>query len=231
VVSTNKIRVAILVLAVSIVGGTAASVFAGVSASPRPNVTGAAPAAPAIQPSAAPKREVGEWCATYRAAFAARLGVSEAELLAAARDAAQTTVAKVVSAGALTAAEAERITRRLTATGTDGRCHALAGGKAIHPASVGRAHKLLEAAAKVLGMEPAALHRELRHGTTLTEIAGQRGVDYETLTAAVLGSLKSDLDAAVDAATMTRERADAILERVSRALADGRLGRTKRARP
>lgn len=229
--STNKIRLAILVVAVAVVGGTAASVLAGVSARPRPNVPVAAAASPAIQPSTAPKREVGEWCATYRAAFAARLGVSEAELLAAARDAAQTTVAKAVSAGALTAAEAERITHRLKATATDGRCHALAGGKAIHPASFGRAHKLLETAAKALGMEPAALHRELRHGTRLTEIAGQRGVDYETLTAEVLGSLKSDLDAAVDSAAMTRERADAILERVSRALADGRLGGTKRVRP
>ena len=67
----------------------------------------------------------GEYCATYRKALAANLGVTEDALTAAARKAAATTVDSAVADGDLTAAAGDRLKARLAEAPPDG-CERLA---------------------------------------------------------------------------------------------------------
>ena len=85
------------------------------------------------------------------------------------------------------------------------------------------------AAAKALDITPAELGADLRSGKSLKEVAETRGVPYETVSAAVLAAVKADLDAAVTAGTIKQARADRILDRIERNLADGRLRRAPRS--
>jgi hypothetical protein len=80
-------------------------------------------------------------------------------------------------------------------------------------------------------MTPAELGAKLRAGETLQEIATAKGVSYSTVSAAVLASVKSDLDAAVAAGKIRQARADRILERLTKNLADGRLRNARPATP
>ena len=84
----------------ALVGGTLISAVAAstVPATPAPI------AAAAAAPSGPAALDVGEYCANFRAAFAANLGVSEAEMTAAARKAAISTIDKAVADGDMTKA-------------------------------------------------------------------------------------------------------------------------------
>ena len=72
-------------------------------------------------------------------------------------------------------------------------------------------------------MTPAELGAQLKGGKSLKDVAADKGVPYETVSAAVLASVKADLDAAVAAGTIKQARADRILARLEANLADGRL--------
>jgi hypothetical protein len=76
-------------------------------------------------------------------------------------------------------------------------------------------------------MTPAELRTQLRSGKTLKEIATAEGVNYDTLTNAVVAAVKTDLDAAVKADKITQARADRILDRLERNLTDGRFRAVK----
>ena len=71
---------------------------------------------------------------------------------------------------------------------------------------------LLESAAKALNLTIVQLDSELRGGKTLTEVATAQKVSLETVKSAVLASLKTQLDAAVKASTLTQAQADQILK-------------------
>ena len=105
----------------ALVGGT---LISAVAASTDP----AAPVAPVVAaaPSGSAARDAGEYCADFRAAFAANLGVSEAEMTAAARKAAISTVDKAVADGDMTKAAGDRLKARIDAAPADG-CAVLAG--------------------------------------------------------------------------------------------------------
>ncbi|HET9498226.1 MAG TPA: hypothetical protein VFP83_07865, partial [Candidatus Limnocylindria bacterium] len=60
--------------------------------------------------------------------------------------------------------------------------------------------------------------------STLQEVAEAEGVPYANVSAAALASAEADLDAAVEAGTLTQAQADAILERLEGALSDGNIG-------
>ena len=81
----------------------------------------------------------------------------------------------------------------------------------------------MTAAATALGITPAELGAKLRAGDSLKDVAADKGVPYETVSAAVVASVKADLDAAVAAGTIKQARADRILARLEANLADGRL--------
>ncbi len=71
---------------------------------------------------------------------------------------------------------------------------------------------LLESAAKALNLSITQLDTELRSGKTLTEIASTQKVNLETVKNAVLGTLKTELAAAVKAGSLTQAQSDQILK-------------------
>lgn len=74
---------------------------------------------------------------------------------------------------------------------------------------------LLGDIAKALGTTPAKLRESLRDGTSLAEVAKDSGTSVAAVRAAVKSAVKTRLDGAVKDGDLTRERADAILDRVA----------------
>jgi hypothetical protein len=223
-----------LLVAAALVGGT---IIGSVAAGTMPLTTGPAAAPQAAPSSTAPAAgaRIAEYCADFRRAFAANLGVEESALAPAAKQAALATVDVAVASGELPTAAGERLKARIEAADGDG-CALLAGRLgALKAAGAGRPLGIVKdgliAAARELGITPAELGGELRGGKTLKEVAAAKGVAYETVSAAVLAAVKADLDAAVTAGTIKQARADRILERLERNLADGRLRNARPQRP
>lgn len=223
-----------LLVVAALAGGTIiGSVAASTLSSPprRDPMAEPAAAAPAAAATGAPA--TGEYCADFKRAFAAKLGVEESALAPAARAAAIAAVADAVADGRMTKAAGDRLTARLEAATTDA-CAFLAGKlRAIKTAAGGRqglgvVRDGLTAAAKALEMTPAELGARLRSGTSLKDLAAGAGTPYATVSAAALAAVKADLDKAVAAGTIRQARADRVLDRITRALADGRL---RAARP
>ena len=184
----------------------------------------AAPRGPAAEPAAGARvaaAAAGTYCEAFRTAFAANLGVSQDELVAAAKAAAATAVDKAVTDGTLKQAAADRLKARIAAAEGDG-CGFLAGprGKIVQKA-LAVARNGLTAAAGALDMTEAELRTALRSGTDLKAVAAAEGVPYADVTTAVLGAVKADLDAAVAAGTIKQARADRILARVEQRLENG----------
>jgi ribosomal protein S20 len=212
-----------LLVVAALVGGT---IIGSVAASTLSPTTSRAAVEPAVAASASPA--AGEYCAAFRRAFAAKLGVDESALASAARAAAIAAIADAVADGRMTKTAADRLTARLEAATADG-CALLAGKLRAVKAAAGARQGLgavrdgLSAAAKALGMTPAELGSRLRSGVSLKDLATAAGTPYDAVSAAVLAAVKADLEAAVAAGTIRQARADRVLDRITRALADGRL--------
>jgi ribosomal protein S20 len=205
-----------LMVASAIIGGTIISAVS--AASP-------APTAPAAAPGVAVPAATGEYCATFRAAFAADLGVSEDAVTQAARKAAASTIDKAVADGKLQQVVADRLKARLATAPLDA-CQRLSNRlERAGKAGLGVVRDALAAAADTLGMQPADLRQQLHAGTSLKTIASNATVDYAKLTSAVTAAVKGDLDKAVAAGTIEQARADKVLQRLATFLADGRLRR------
>jgi ribosomal protein S20 len=215
----------------SLVGGTVISaVAAAPTAAPAVPAAGSAatsaagliaPAEPVAPTTPGARGEPGAYCLAFRAAFAKNLGVTQDQLVAAAKAAAASAVDKAVADGTMTADAAARVKQRIAAADADG-CGILAGarGKAAKGA-LAVARGGLAAAAQALDMTVPDLRDQLKSGTSLKDVAAAKGVAYDTVSAAVTAAVKADLDAAVKAGTITQARADRILERVGQHLADG----------
>lgn len=208
-------------VAAALVGGTIMS--AVTAAPPR---TSSPDAAAADTTELATVAEPGTYCLTFRRAFAANLGVDEADLGPAAKKAAITTIDAAVAAGDITKAVGDRLKAKVEAAKGDGcrffATHLKRVAGAVHVIRDG-----VTAAADALDMTPAELRTQLRSGKTLKEIATAEGVNYDTLTSAIVAAVKTDLDAAVKAGKITQARADRILDRLERNLADGRFRAVK----
>lgn len=169
--------------------------------------------------------EVGEYCEVFKDALADELGVSVGELTPAAKAAAITTINQAVENGDLTQDVADQMIERINEADGDGckwlgfhlRFGAHGGARVEFKAG------MFEAAAAELGMETSEL-REALADATLEEVAEAEGVDYADVVAAAMASAKTDLDAAVEAGTITQEQADSILERLETWLNDGGPG-------
>ena len=206
----------------ALVGGTVINAVAA-APSPAPRTPAAAPAA---APSAATAGPVAEYCETYRAAFAKELGVTEDALKAAAKKALAATIDKAVADGDLAKAAADRLKTRVEGSTADG-CKVLAGwGQRIAKATRGALGVVkdgLDAAAKALDMPAADVRAALKSGKSLKDLATTQKVDYATVSASIVAAVKADLDKAVAAGTIKQAREDRILDRLTKALADGRL--------
>ncbi len=226
-----------LLVAAALVGGTIIGSVAAASLSPAPHAKDAALPPAIATASPGPAAAAGEYCADFRRALAANLGVDEAALATAAKAAVISAIDAAVADGTMTKAAGDRLTARIKAATGDG-CALLAGRLRAAKVAVGAATGAgkglgivrdgLTAAAKALGLTPAELGARLRGGETLKDVATATGASYEAVSAAVLTSVKADLDAAVAAGTIRQARADRVLDRLTKALANGRL---REARP
>ena len=155
-----------------------------------------------------------------------------ADLAPAAAKAAQAAIDAAVADGHLSAARAERLKARIAASDVAGCAKVLdrIGTERPQRPAAGVVKDGADAAAKALGMTSAELRAELRSGKDLKAIAAEKNVPYATVTAAALAPVKARLDAAVAAGTLTQARADKILAKLEKSLADGRFRPCARCR-
>ena len=217
--------VAMLLVVAAIVGGT---VINSVAAATSPLTT--APTGGIVNaagsPDPATTNTAGTWaaqaCAEFRAAFARELGVDPSTLTPAAKSAAKTLVDSAVAAGRITKARGDKLKEKIDQADADG-CGLLGRRVATIAGTLGVIRDGVKAAADVLKLTPAQLAAKLRAGATLQQIASDAGVPYDSVTSAVLGAVKSDLDKAVAAGAIRQQREDRILQRLSTNLAAGRF--------
>jgi ribosomal protein S20 len=222
---------ALLVLA-AVIGGTLIQSVAAATSPGRPSAPDALvqAAGPSPSPAAAARTTPSEACTEFRAAFAAALGVDESALTPAAKTAAKQVVDAALAAGRITKERADRLKTRIDQAQGDG-CGLLAGRTARIAGALGVVRDGVDAAADTLKLSRAELVAKLRAGQTLQSIAADAGVPYDAVTAAVVASVKQDLDAAVAKGTIRQARADRILERLEQNLAAGRFRADKPVAP
>jgi hypothetical protein len=216
--------VAMLLVVAAVVGGTVINSVAAATTPRTAASDGAIAAAPSPDP--ATTSTAGTWaaqaCAEFRAAFAKELGVDPSALTPAAKSAAKTVVDSAVAAGRITKARGDKLKEKIDQAEANG-CGLLGRRIAGIAGTLGVVRDGVKAAADALNLTPAQLTAKLRAGATLQQVAKDAGVPYDTVTSAVLGAVKSDLDKAVAAGAIRQQREDRILERLSQNLADGRF--------
>ena len=216
--------VAMLLVVAAVVGGTVINSVAAATTPRTTSTVGVVTAAGSPDPSTT--SAAGTWaaqaCAEFRAAFAKELGVDPSALTPAAKSAAKTVVDSAVAAGRITKARGDKLKERIDQA--DANCCGLLGRRVAGIAgTLGVIRDGVKAAADALELTPAQLTKKLRAGATLQQIASDAGIPYATVTSAVLGAVKADLDKAVAAGAIRQQREDRILERLSNNLAQGRL--------
>ena len=217
--------VAILLVVAAVVGGTVINSVAAAT-SPRSVPPTSAVVVAAGSPAPATAGAAGTWatqaCAEFRAAFAKELGVDESALAPAAKSAAKTVVDSAVAAGRITQARGDALKQKIDQADANG-CGLLGRRVARLAGVLGVIRDGVNAAADALHLTPAQLTAKLRAGATLQQIAADAGVPYDTVTSAVVGAVKADLDKAVAAGAIRQQREDRILERLTANLAQGRF--------
>lgn len=111
---------------------------------------------------------------------------------------------------------------------------ALAGGLGVGAATGAKRHHapgvLLKAAAQYLQIDRAELVKDVRSGQTLAQIATARGKSVDGLEAAMVGAVKTKLDAAVSAGRLSAAQEETKLARVQK-LVDRLVNAKLAARP
>jgi hypothetical protein len=156
-----------------------------------------------------------------REAIANALGISVDEYDSAV-DTAQTQVLEdAVSEGVLTQDQADRIQERADqgfGLGMHGGFFGFGGekfGRGFDRGGFlgGGENSLVSVAADKLGMTVSELTTELRGGKSIADLAGEKGVDTQTIVDAYLDQLKTKLDQAVADGRITQTQADTMLQR------------------
>ena len=216
--------VAMLLVVAAVVGGTVINSVAAATTPRTTSTVGVVTAAGSPDPSTT--SAAGTWasqaCAEFRAAFAKELGVDPSALTPAAKSAAKTVVDSAVAAGRITKARGDKLKERIDQADANG-CGLLGRRVAGIAGTLGVIRDGVKAAADALKLTPAQLTKKLRAGATLQQIASDAGIPYATVTSAVLGAVKADLDKAVAAGAIRQQRENRILERLSNNLAQGRF--------
>lgn len=162
----------------------------------------------------------------YLDALAAELGVDRAALGPAAQTAANAAIDAAVAAGDIDATRGEELKAEIAALENPenllvgrvlGGHHGWHGGPGIGL----RFGETLDAAASALGLTADEVVSALRDGTSLQALAEQQGVDYATVSDAVLAAVQTALDERVAAGDITQERADEVIAKVTTWLENG----------
>lgn len=208
-------------LVAALVGGTMISSVLAESPSPSPS------------PSASPGSGTdanGKYCETFRSKLAGELNVSESGLESAVKAAAKGTIDEAVKNGDLTQDAADKLEQRLD-NASERPCFSLGlRAKAFKHGFVRGfgAGDLLGSAADALDMPTAELVAQLHAGKSLNDVAAAKGVDYASVSSAVVGAAKADLDKAVSAGKITQDREDQMLNRLQTRLDNGEWPRSPR---
>jgi hypothetical protein len=208
-------------VAAALVGGTLISaVFA---ADPSPSATTADPSKPG-------KLIDSEYADAFLDKLAAELGVDRSALGPATLAATNAAIDAAVAAGDIDADDAANLKERLAGL-EDPAVLLVRPGFAHGPRDhhgPGRGVKFglgladaVDAAADALKLDKAALLEAARDGKSLKEIAADQGVDYATVSNAILAVVKTHLADEVADEDLTQARADDILERASEWLEAG----------
>ena len=172
------------------------------------------------------------YCETFMDAFAAELGTTRDEVIAAGKAAANAARRCGASAaGDITEERATAIRERIEAARRR-RLRVFGPGFARGFGAgfghgVGRGFlggDVFEAAAEALGIESADLIDRLDDAGSLEALATEQGVAYDEVKASVLAAVQADLDAAV-AEGSDQERADEVIERLTDLAGRGRRAR------
>jgi hypothetical protein len=129
----------------------------------------------------------------------------------------QDILAPLVAAGTIDQAQADAVTQALVAARPErGEGHGPGG----HGPGRGAMRQGLSAAATALGMTEQELATQLRGGTTLAQVAQERGVDVQVVIDALVAEFKAHLDEEVASGEHTQEEADQKLAKATERLTD-----------
>jgi hypothetical protein len=166
--------------------------------------------------------EPGAYCDTFMDAFAAELGSTPEEVVAAGKVAANAALDAAVAAGDVTEERATQIRERIEAYDGSGcafgAAFRLGFGHGVARGLLGG--DVFEAAADALGIESSELIGRLDDAGSLEALATEQGVSYDEVKASVLAAVQADLDAAVEEG-LDQERADEVIERLTSWLDEG----------
>jgi hypothetical protein len=208
-------------VAAALVGGTLISaVLAAPSGSSAPKTTVPNTTTSSSAPSSV---DAAKYCDLWQKTFAAQLGVSVDQLVPAAKAASKATIDAAVAAGDLPKDVGDRMKAEIDKADGNG-CRLLGGAfhrLGQHAARVDFKVDVVGAAATALGLDKAALIKDVRNGDSLKKIAGDQGKDYGAVSKAIHDAAKTDLDALVTAGKMAQAREDAILTHLDTWLAAG----------
>jgi lambda repressor-like predicted transcriptional regulator len=158
---------------------------------------------------------------------AKRLGISEDRLEDAVEDATIARIDAAVAAGDITKEEGEALKERVRSGDVPAILPGFAGpadrlGPVGPPRVLGpgpfAGGDLLDTAADYLGMGEADLHRALRDGKSLADLAKDRGKSVDGLKKALRDEIRRAADRAADAGALTRQQADRLAEKLSSAV-------------
>jgi hypothetical protein len=145
---------------------------------------------------------------------AARLGVTPEQLRTAFRATLVARVDAAVAAGKLTPEQGAKLKERIAKANGLGLGAASGKRKALGQ-KLGKRLGAKGPVATYLGMTREALVAELRKGQSLAQIAKAHGKSVDGLVAAMVAPLKAHLTTAVENDRLTKQRADALLERIT----------------
>jgi len=145
----------------------------------------------------------------FKEALAGVLGISVDEYDAAVDQAQSQVLDEAVTEGWLTEDQATQMQERMDqGFGTRGWDKGF-----MEPRGFGHGgSSILSVAADELDMSVQDLMSELQDGKTIADVAGEKGIDPQTITDAYLAKVKESLTQAVDDGKLTQERADWQLE-------------------
>jgi uncharacterized protein YidB (DUF937 family) len=139
---------------------------------------------------------------------AAKLGIDVDTLRSAFKDAGLEMVDEALANGRITDQQAQRARERIEA------------GKPLHLTPRERGHLLarraiLQSSADALGITPEALRDELLSGKSIADVAEERGISVDDVTAQITSDLQAKLDQAVANGRITQQRADEAMAKLA----------------
>jgi len=161
---------------------------------------------------------------TYEQALASHLKVTVAQLAAANKSALQTTIQKAYTNGDITKEQETNLLSKVAKFGSD-PCADLASAAASLPESkmFAQAHQaVVTAVAGAVNLPPATLEQDLASGQSVAQIAAAQHVSLETVNAAYLGAVQTQLKSAVSNGTITQSQSDAAYSQIQGAVSRGK---------